>query len=158
MLFLCLCLCLCRYSVQWGHVGISISIKLLAEQLQNTPPKSRRGKGLRVYASSFSGGRILERGNLLCAGYVWSLDHRTKQFPMSWLRVYAWLRVKIKAKSTGVRSVLSWNLDHRTKQFLMWWLRVYAWLRVKIKARVLVFRDHQFKLVATRGLATRSHA
>ena len=25
---------------------------------------------------------------------------------MCWLRIYAWLRVKIKAKSTGVRSVL----------------------------------------------------
>ena len=32
---------------------------------------------------------------------------------MSWLRVYTWLRVKIEAKSTGVRSVLSWNLDDR---------------------------------------------
>ena len=83
------------------------------EQLQNTPAKSRWGKGLRVYASSFSGGGILERGNLLCAGYGWSLDHRTKQFPM-W-----WLRVKIKGKGTGVRNVLSWNLDHRTKQFPM---------------------------------------
>ena len=77
------------------------------EQLQSTPPKSRWGKGLHVYALSFSEGMILERGNLLCAGYVWSLDHRTKQFPMWWLRVYAWLRVKIKAKGTGVRSVLS---------------------------------------------------
>ena len=54
---------------------------------------------------------------------------------MCWLRVYAWLRVKLKAKGTGVRSVLSWRLYHRTRQFLMCWLRVYAWLRVKIKAK-----------------------
>ena len=100
-----------------------------SQQLQNTPVKSRRGTGLRVYASSFSGGRILERGNLLCAGYVWSLDHRTRQFLISWLRV------KIKAKGTGVRSVLSWSVDHRTRQFVMCWLRVATrsyslWLRV----------------------------
>ena len=50
-----------------------------------------------------------------------------------------WLRVKIKAKSTGVRSILSWILDHRTGQFLMCWLRVYVWLRVKTRLRVLVF-------------------
>ena len=31
---------------------------------------------------------------------------------MCWLRVYAWLRVKLKAKGTGVRSVLSWRLCH----------------------------------------------
>ena len=60
---------------------------------------------------------------------------------MSWLRVYAWLRVKIKAKSTGARSVLSWNLDHRTRQFLMLWLCVYAWLRVKIKAKGIGVRS-----------------
>ena len=54
---------------------------------------------------------------------------------MCWLRVYAWLRVKIKAKSTGVRSVLSCKLDHRTRQFIMCWLRMYAWLRVKIKVK-----------------------
>ena len=45
---------------------------------------------------------------------------------MCWLRVYAWLRVKIKAKSTGVCSVLSFS-------------------------SVDIFRDHQFKLVATRS-------
>ena len=28
---------------------------------------------------------------------------------MCWLRVYAWLRVKINTKGTGVRSVLSWR-------------------------------------------------
>ena len=59
---------------------------------------------------------IIERGNFLCAGYastrgyaskikvkgtsvrivMWcKLDHRTRQFLMCWLRVYAWLRVKI---------------------------------------------------------------
>ena len=54
---------------------------------------------------------------------------------MCWLRVYAWLRVKIKSQGTSVRIVLSCNLDHRTRQFLMCWLRVYAWLRVKIKAK-----------------------
>ena len=37
---------------------------------------------------------------------------------MCWLRVYAWLRVKIKVKGTGVRIVL-WNLDHRTREFVM---------------------------------------
>ena len=54
---------------------------------------------------------------------------------MCWLRVYAWLRVKLKVKGTGVRSVLSLRLYHRTRQFLMCWLRVYAWLRVKIKVK-----------------------
>ena len=46
---------------------------------------------------------------------------------MCWLhvRVYAWLCVKIKAKSTGVRSVLSFLSSD-------------------------IFRDHQFKLVAMR--------
>ena len=68
---------------------------LVPEQLQNTPVKSRWGRGLLFYASSFSVGMILERGNLLCTGYVWILD-----------RVYAWLRVKIKAKSTHI-SLLS---------------------------------------------------
>ena len=37
---------------------------------------------------------MIERSNFLC-----------------WLRVYAWIRVKIKAKGTGVRSVLSWSVD-----------------------------------------------
>ena len=54
---------------------------------------------------------------------------------MCWLLVYAWQRVKIKAKGTSVRIVLSCNLDHRTIQFLMCWLRVYAWLRVKLKVK-----------------------
>ena len=44
---------------------------------------------------------------------------RTRRFPMSWLRVYAWLRIKIKAKGTGVCSVLSWIPDHRMRQFPM---------------------------------------
>ena len=39
------------------------------------------------------------------------------------------LRVKIKAKSTGVRSVLLCKLDHRMRQFIM------CWLRVKIKVK-----------------------
>ena len=143
------------------------------------------GEGPRVYASSFSEGRIIEPGSFLCAGYVstrgytsklklraavsgvfsrgtwiierevcyvlatrlrvatcstgvrsvlsWSLDHRTRQFLMFWVRVYAWLRVKIKGKGTGVRGFLSWSLDHRTREFLKCWLRVYAWLRVKNK-------------------------
>ena len=34
---------------------------------------------------------------------------------MCWLRVYAWLRVKIKAKGTGVGGVLPWSLDERTR-------------------------------------------
>ena len=54
---------------------------------------------------------------------------------MCWLRVYTWLRVKIKAKGTSVRIVLSCKLDHRTMKFLMCWLRVYAWLRVKLKVK-----------------------
>ena len=54
---------------------------------------------------------------------------------MCWLRVYAWLRVKIKVKGTGVSIVLWCGLDHGTRQFLMCWLRVYAWLRVKIKVK-----------------------
>ena len=48
---------------------------------------------------------------------------------MCWLRVYTWLRVKIKAKGTSVRIVLSCKLDHRTMQFLM------CWLRVKLKVK-----------------------
>ena len=110
-----------------------------------------------VFVVFCHGAWMIERGSFLYAGYV---------------RVYAWLRVKIKAKSTGVRSVLSWSLDDRTRQFLMCWLRIYAWLRVKIKAKctsvrsvlsfssVDIFRDHQFKLIATRSYfllpATRS--
>ena len=57
---------------------------------------------------------------------------------MCWLRVHAWLRVKIKAKSTGVRSVWWWSLDDRTREFPMCWQRPgagYAWLRVKIKSK-----------------------
>ena len=54
---------------------------------------------------------------------------------MCWLPVYAWLRVKIKVKGTGVRIVLLCGLSHGTRQFLMCWLRVYTWLRVKIKAK-----------------------
>ena len=77
---------------------------------------------LLVFVVFCRGAWIIERGNFLCAGYAST-------------RGYAWLRVKIKVKSTGVCSVLSWILDHRTKQFLMSWLRVYAWLRVKIKAK-----------------------
>ena len=88
---------------------------------------------------------IIERGNFLCAGYastrgyaskikvkgtsvrivMWcKLDHRTRQFLMCWLRVYAWLRVKNKVKGTSVRIVMWCKLDHRTRQFLMCWLRV----------------------------------
>ena len=29
-----------------------------------------------------------------------------------------WLRVKIKAKGSGVQGVKSWNLDHRTRSLL----------------------------------------
>ena len=36
---------------------------------------------------------------------------------MCWLRVYAWLRVKIKAKGTGVGGVLPWSVDHRRREF-----------------------------------------
>ena len=63
------------------------------------------------------------------------MDHRTRQFLMCWLRVYAWLRVKNKVKGTSVRIGMWCKLDHRTRQFLMCWLRVYAWLRVKIKVK-----------------------
>ena len=96
---------------------------------------------------------IIERGNFLCAGYaskikvkgtsvcivMWcKLDHRTRQFLMCWLHVYAWLRVKIKVKGTSVHIVLSCKLDHRTRQFLMFWLRVYASkLRLSIPVFVL---------------------
>ena len=72
------------------------------------------------------------------------------------LRVYAWLRVKTKVKSTGVHNVLSWSLNHRTRKFIM------SWLRVKIKAKgtgvrsflswILHHRTRQFQsyVVATR--------
>ena len=64
---------------------------------------------------------------------------------MGWLRVYAWLRVKIEAKGIRVGSVLSWMLDHRTRHFPVGWLRVYAWLRVKIKvAREFDATDCEF--------------
>ena len=43
---------------------------------------------------------------------------------MRWLRGYAWLRVKMKAKGSGVQGGLSWGLDNRTTQFIMHWLRV----------------------------------
>ena len=91
---------------------------------------------------------IIERGNFLCAGYAsklmlsfkgtsvrivlsCKLDHRTRQFLMCSLRVYAWLRVKNKVKGTSVRIAMWCKLDHRSRQFLMCWIRVYAWLRVK---------------------------
>ena len=45
---------------------------------------------------------------------------------MCWLCIYAWLHVKIKAESTGVRSVLTWSLDDRRRQIFMCWPRVYA--------------------------------
>ena len=48
------------------------------EQLQNTPLKSRRGEGPRVYASSFFGGWIIERGNFLCAGYASTRGYASK--------------------------------------------------------------------------------
>ena len=89
------------------------------EQLQNTPLKSRRGG----------------RASRLRVKFLRWLDHGTRQLLMCWLRVYAWRRVKIKAKSIGVCSVLSCKLDHRTRQFIMCWLRVDAWLRVKIKLK-----------------------
>ena len=54
---------------------------------------------------------------------------------MCWLRVYAWLRVKIKVKGTGVSIVLWCGLDHGTRQFLM------CWLRVKIKAKTTGVRS-----------------
>ena len=63
---------------------------------------------------------IIERGNLIS---------------YCWLRVYAWLRVKIKVKGTGVRIVLWCGLHHETRQCRMCWLRLYAWLRFKIKAK-----------------------
>ena len=73
---------------------------------------------------------------------------------MCWLRVCAWLRVKIKAKGTSGRIVLWCKLDHRTRQFLMCWLRVYAWLRVKIKAKGTSVRIRDFKQIATAGANT----
>ena len=54
---------------------------------------------------------------------------------MCWLRVYAWLRVKIKVKGTGVSIVLWCGLDHGTRQFVMGWLLVYAGLRVKLNSK-----------------------
>ena len=49
------------------------------------------------------------RASRLRVKFLWWKDDRTRQFFMFWLRVYAWLRVKMRAKSTGVRSVLSWQ-------------------------------------------------
>ena len=37
---------------------------------------------------------------------------------MCWLRVYAWLRVKLKVKGTGVRSFLSWTCIIERGNFL----------------------------------------
>ena len=73
------------------------------------------------------GAWMIERGNFICAGYAstrgyhgsklrlggtgvrgvlpWSLDDRTRDFVMCWLRVYAWLHVKINSKVSGVRGV-----------------------------------------------------
>ena len=75
---------------------------------------------VKIKAKAGTSGRIV----LSC-----KLDHRTRQFLICWLRVYAWLHVKIKVKSTGVSIVLWCGLDHGTRQFLM------CWLRVKIKAK-----------------------
>lgn len=51
------------------------------------------------------------------------------------LHVYVWLRVKLKVKGTGFRSVLSWRLYHCTRQFLMCWLCVYMGLPVKLNSK-----------------------
>ena len=87
----------------------------------------------------FSGGTLtIEPGALLGAGYSSTSNYASKlrlRVPvfvvfcrvawmiggnfLYWLHVYAWLQVKIKAKGTGVRSVLSWILDDRTRQFLV---------------------------------------
>ena len=72
------------------------------------------GEGPLVYTSSFSGGRIIERGSFLCAGYKSTRGYASK------------LRLRV---PVFVHSVLSWSLDHRTMQFLM------CWLRVKIKGK-----------------------
>ena len=77
-----------------------------------------------------------ERGSLLCAGYASTRGYASKSklrvpllgvfcrgawiieggiFFFCWLRIYAWLRVKIKAKGTGVGSVLPWSLDERAR-------------------------------------------
>ena len=89
-----------------------------SEQLEYPGEIEAGERALRLRVK-FLWGRILERDNLLCPGYVWNLDHRRRQFLMSWLRV------KIKAKGTGVRSILSWSLDHRTRQFPVSWLPVF---------------------------------
>ena len=79
-----------------------------------------------VFVVLCHGGCIIDRGNFLCAGYasnlrlrvsvfgvLWcKLYHGTRKFLMCWLRVYAWLRVKLEVKGTGIRSVLSWRLYH----------------------------------------------
>ena len=74
-----------------------------------------------------------------------------------------WLRVKIKGKGTGVRSVLSWSLEHIKREFPMCWLRVYAYLRVKIKGKGTGVRgvlscslDHRSN--ERQRVATRSHS
>ena len=77
---------------------------------------------------------IIEPGALLCAGYSSTSNYASKlrlRVPvfvvfcrvawmiggnfLYWLRVYAWIHIKIKAKGTGVSSVLSWILDDRTR-------------------------------------------
>ena len=58
----------CSSRLELGYLAGKIS-----EQLQNTPLKSKLGEGPRVYASSFFGGWIKERGNFmnfLCVGHA----------------------------------------------------------------------------------------
>ena len=87
--------------------------------------------------SVLRGGWIIERGNLLCVGYASTRGYasnlilRVAVFGLlsrgiliiergsllcRWLRVYAWLRFKIKGNFTAVRS---WSTDQRTRQFLL---------------------------------------
>ena len=96
--------------------------------------KSRRGKEgrasrrldakkPRVYASSFSGGRIIERGSFSCAGYASMRSDASK--------------LKLRAAVFGVFS--RGNLDHRTRNLLCAGNASTRGYASKLRLRVPVF-------------------
>ena len=71
----------------------------------------------------------------------WSLDHRTREFVMCWLRVYAWLRLKIR-KRNWVAFMLGNVRRVRLRQPSNYAIEQHDFN---------TFRDHTLKLVATRS-------
>ena len=77
---------------------ISIADKNRGATAKNAPVKSRLGEMPRVYASSFAMGRMIERGNFLCAGYMCTrLPVATRQK----------IIIRVRARLHGKRMILA---------------------------------------------------